>query len=174
MEKSSKAVKAKGDTATHSKSQRRNYKRELEQTILEMNSLKDQLLRKAAEFENYKKRTSRDFAEHLKNANAQLITDLLPIMDDFDRLFATDFSTMDKESLWKGSELIRQKFIDILKSHGLKTIDALDKEFDPEKHDALLLKEVENKDPNIVVEEYSKGYEINDRVLRHSKVIVSK
>lgn len=174
MKKDAKESKAKEAEAAKPKPKRRNYKKELEQASLTIDLLKDQLLRKAAEFDNYRKRTEKDFAEHLRNANAQLITDLLPVLDDHDRAIATDTKSEDYESLRKGNELVRQKFFDVLKSYGLQPIQALDQQFDPEKHEALMQMEVKGKKPNLVVEEYLKGYELNGRVLRHAKVFVSK
>jgi len=163
---------------TSTKPKRHNYKKELEKANRTVEQLRDQLLRKAAEFDNYRKRTEKEFADLLQNANAKLITDLLPVLDDQDRALSVDNKNEDYkalyESLYKGSELIRQKFFDVLKSYGLKPIEALNQEFDPEKHDAMMQMEVKGKKSNIVVEEYLKGYELNGKVLRHAQVIVSK
>lgn len=174
MKKDLKETKSIKKDNSKPKQKRRNYKKELEKAKRVVEELKDQLLRKAAEFDNYRKRTERDFNEHLRNANARLIKDLLPVLDDQNRSLTTDVKDNDYESLKKGNELIRQKFINVLKSYSLQPIQALDKEFDPEKHEALMQVEVKGKKPNIVIEEYLTGYELNGRVIRHTKVIVSK
>jgi len=165
----------KGSTNdTPPKPKKRNYKKELGEANQTIDTLKDQLLRKVAEFDNYRKRTERDFAELLQNANAKLITDLLPVLDDYDRSLAADVNNDSYESLHKGFELIYKKLFDVLKSYGLRPIKALNEEFDPEKHEALLQIEAKGKKSHIVVEEYLKGYELNGRVIRHTKVVVSK
>jgi len=174
MKKDEKGSKGNESVTTPLKPKRRNYKKELGEANYTIDSIKDQLLRKVAEFDNYRKRTEKDFAELFKNANAKLITDLLPVLDDYDRSLAADVKNDNYESLHEGFELIYKKLFNVLKSYGLRPIEALDKEFDPEKHEALMQTEVKGKKSHIVVEEYLKGYELNGRVIRHAKVVVSK
>ena len=153
---------------------KRNYKKEFEELEKEYQALKDQLLRLAAEFDNYRKRVERDMNGLVRSANAELVTSLLPIMDDLDRFIAAANADQEAPPLLEGIKLIQRNFLKILQDQGLKYIESIGQPFDPEKHDALLQMPVEDKEPNLVVEEHVKGYEFKDRVIRHAKVIVSK
>src|SRR5207247_1776981 len=140
---------------------------ELESSLVQY---KDQLLRKAAEFENYKKRTESDYASLVRYANEDLILKLLPVVDDFERsLKARKASGNDggeNESVFlQGLELIFNKFRKILDSQGLKHFEVLGKPFDPHLHDALM--QVPRKDvpPHTVIEEIEKGFMLHDKVI---------
>jgi molecular chaperone GrpE len=136
--------------------------------------LKDQLLRKAAEFDNYKKRTEREFMDRVQNANERLISELLQVLDDFDRSLNHAEESNNSESLIQGLELIYKKMFAILEKEGLKPINAVGEEFDPEKHDALMQIESKDKKSGTIIDEHLKGYVLNDKVIRHSQVIVAK
>ena len=140
----------------------------------QINLLRDQLLRKAAEFENYKRRTEADLTNVYRFANEGLIHELLPVLDDFERMMKTDSDKLDAQTLKKGMDLVFGKFKAILEKNGLKEIDAAGKPFDVALHDALLQKEDDTVDADTVTEEVEKGYWLKDKVLRHSKVIVSR
>lgn len=152
---------------------------EFENTI---SQLKDQLLRKAAEFDNYKKRTENEFASMVKFASEDLIAALLPVLDDFHRSIkvsqssAANGNTQDQngsEAIRRGMELIYNKFMKILEGQGVKTFDSVGKTFDPFYHDALLQVPKSDVPPHTIIEEVEKGYMLNDKVIRHAKVIVS-
>ena len=132
------------------------------------------MLRKVAEFDNYKKRTERDFYDRVLNANDRLITNLLPVLDDFERSVAHAAEAADTDALVEGFELIYKKMYSILEKEGLKSFTAVGEEFDPDKHDALMQQESEDHDSGMIIDEHLKGYELNDRVIRHSQVIVAK
>ena len=136
--------------------------------------LNDQLLRKAAEFENYRKRTEREFLDRVQNANERLISDLLEVLDDFDRSLNHAEESDNSESLIQGLELIYKKMYAKLEKEGLKPIIAVGEEFDPEKHDALMQMESNDHPSGIIIDEHLKGYELNEKVIRHSQVIVAK
>ena len=136
-------------------------------------SYKDQLLRKAAEFDNYKKRTEADYINLVKNANEGLINSLIPILDDFTRSMKSGYDVKEHEPLFKGVGLIYNKFVKLLESHGLIPFDSVGKPFDVEYHDALLQLPRSDVPPHTVVEEIERGYKLFDRVIRHAKVIVS-
>ncbi len=140
---------------------------------LELEVLRDRLLRKAAEFENYKRRTESEISTLFKYQNEGLITDLLPVLDDFDRVLKAD-NNQDLETFKKGVELIYDKFKKVLERQGLKEIESTGKPFDVNLHDALLQVENDKTAPNTVMETAEKGYYIKDKVIRHAKVIVSK
>ena len=145
-----------------------------EEGINEASLLRDQLMRKAAEFENYKKRTENEISNYLKYANEELISELLPVLDDFDRVIASWDEKHDVKTFKKGVELIYDKFKKVLGKKGLKEMESTGKQFDVNLHDALM--QVENKKlkPNTVADTVEKGYYLKDKVLRHAKVLVSK
>ena len=135
---------------------------------------RDKLVRKAAEFENYKKRTSEEFLRLIETATENMITKLLPIIDDINR-FQTNFKPeMKSEDLKKGVDLIFDKFMTILKSSGLEEIEVIGKEFNPELHEALLQVEDPKVKSDHIVDQHEKGYTLRNKVIRHSKVIVAK
>ena len=138
-----------------------------------VDSAKDKLLRKAAEFENYKRRVENDFANLVKNANEGLISALLPILNDFLRSLAQGKEEKGSEGFYRGVELIYTKLLRLLEQQGLVPFDSLGKQFDVEYHDALLQVPRSDVPPHTVVEEVERGYKLNDKVLRHAKVIVS-
>ncbi|MBI5472677.1 MAG: nucleotide exchange factor GrpE [Ignavibacteriae bacterium] len=134
---------------------------------------KDQLLRKAAEFENYKRRSETDFANLVRNANEGLILALLPILNDFIRSLKAGAENKEYDSFYKGVELISTKLTKILEVQGLTPFESVGQPFNVEYHDALLQMPRTDVPPHTVIEEVERGYKLNDKVLRHAKVIVS-
>lgn len=157
---------------------------ELERNLAQ---LKDQLLRKAAEFENYKKRTESELVATIRFASEDLLAKLLPVLDDFERSFkalgpaandtgaaqAAGDADREQDAFVRGIRLIHGKFRKTLEQVGLRAFDSAGKPFDPGLHDALL--QVPRKDlpHHTVVEEIEKGYMLHERVIRHARVIVS-
>lgn len=135
--------------------------------------LRDRLLRKAAEFENYKKRTDNELSSFFKYANESLILELLPVLDDFDRLFNAFNEKHDIDTFKKGVELTYEKLTGILKKQGLKEMETNGKKFDFNLHDALLQVADNSHEPDTILETAEKGYFLKDKVLRHAKVVVS-
>lgn len=158
----------------HKASEKDALKKKLEELESENKDLNERLLRKAAEFDNYKKRTENEFAQVMANANAGLIADLLPVLDDFERFLGSGHESEDIKGLVSGVELIYKNLVKVLEKRGVEPLYAVGQEFDPEKHEALMQVESEEYPSNTVVEEHLKGYVMNDRVLRHSQVLVSK
>lgn len=134
----------------------------------------DKFLRLAADYDNYKKRSAREFGELIQNANEALIGQLIPIVDNFERALDAATSSEDLTSFHRGIEMIYQQLRKILEQQGVKEIAALNEPFDPNVHEALMVIEKEDMPPEMVVEEIEKGYMLNDKVLRPSKVAVSK
>ncbi|HMQ69365.1 MAG TPA: nucleotide exchange factor GrpE [Ignavibacteria bacterium] len=141
----------------------------------EIARLKDTLLRKMAEFENYKRRTDSEISNYIKYASESLIKDLIPVYDDLGRSIDSinKGETKDFETLKTGIVLIYDKFKSVLEKEGLKEIDSLGKEFDVDLSSALM--QVPSKDvkPNTVLEVIEKGYKLKDKVVKHEKVLVS-
>lgn len=141
-------------------------------------SLKDQLLRKAAEFDNYKKRIENDIYNITRFANDNLIEKLLVVLDDFERFLqhAQEENTNSlNDPFFQGIELIYNKMLKILEQQGLTKMNTTGHPFDVNIHDALMV--MPNTDsktlPNIVIKEVESGYVLHDKVIRHAKVIVS-
>ena len=136
----------------------------------EIKSLKDKYLRLVAEFENYKKRTTKEKSDFAKYAKENLINAILPIIDDFERAEKTD------EKDIKGYILIGQKMINILSKQNLKKIELKKLEkFDLEKHEAISSISVkEKKKKGKIIEELESGYILEDKIIRYPKVIIGK
>jgi molecular chaperone GrpE len=140
----------------------------------EITDLKDKLLRRAAEFENYKRRTENDQLNLLKYSAESFIIKFLPVVDDFERSIDHMDSAKDIESIKKGLILIYNKLMKILSEQGVEKIEAVGKPFNVEYHEALLQRKAEDVEPHTVLDEIEKGYMYKDKVIRHSKVIVSE
>lgn len=134
----------------------------------------DKLLRLQAEFDNTKKRLDKEKQEFVKFAEASLILELIPIMEDFERALESANKKDDIESLKKGIEIIVKHFKNLLAKRGLGEIESVGKPFDPTLHEALLREEDDEHPENTITEEYQKGYSLGDKVLRHAKVKISQ
>lgn len=132
--------------------------------------LTETLQRLQAEFENYKKRIEKEKIEFIIYAKQDLIIKLLPILDSLEIALK---NTSDKDKFIKGVELIFSQLYQTLQQEGLKPIKALGEKFDPYKHEVLMNKESDKED-DIILEELQKGYMLNNKVIRHTKVKVSK
>ncbi|MGA9116303.1 MAG: nucleotide exchange factor GrpE [Bacteroidota bacterium] len=134
---------------------------------------RDQFLRKAAEFENYKRRTEAEFAAAIRTAHEGLLRALLPVVDDLGRSLKAGAEGGDPRGFFQGIQLIQAKLMKILEGHGLVPYASEGKPFDVEYHDALLQIPRPDLPPHTVIEEVEPGYMLSERVLRHAKVIVS-
>ena len=144
---------------------------ELEQ---ENSELKDQFLRKSADFENFRKRMNREKEEAIAFANRELLEDLLPIIDDFERAIKSAEESKDFDAFLEGVALIEKQFTSMLeRKWGLTRFDSEGEEFDPQRHEAVTSEEGEPGSSPTVVEDYQKGYLLRDRVLRSAKVKVA-
>lgn len=148
-----------------------NLKRQLEEVTREKDDLYDRLLRKLADFNNYRKRVEREKEETIKFASAKIIKDLLPIIDNFEKALSS--SNNRDNNFYKGIELIYKQLIDILIRNGVQGIKAEGEQFDPAYHEAIGTEEIEDKENNIILEEYQKGYLLHNKLLRPSLVKVN-
>jgi len=139
----------------------------------QVNQYKDMLLRKAAEFDNFKRRIENETVNIIRFATESLIDDLLPVLDDFERSLKHSKGSKDVDALLKGIELIYQKLAKVLEGRGVKAFETIGKEFSVDFHDALMQVTRNDVPPHTVIEEVEKGYMLNDKVIRHAKVIVS-
>ena len=144
----------------------------LEELRREKDSLQDRLLRTAAEFDNYRKRVERerrDLADYMK---ADILAEILPIVDNFERALQAPSSDID--SLRKGVELIHKQMLEILRKRGVRPIEALGADFDPHFHMAVAHDPAEGRREGEVIEEFRRGYMLGDRLLRPAMVKVAK
>lgn len=141
---------------------------ELEEQKKAFAELNDQLLRLAADFENFRRRTARESESVASLANERFAVDLLEVVDDFDRALKSDDA-----HLREGLVQIRQLFSTQLQRHGITPIDSLKKPFNPQEHEAIA--HVPSDEPEgIVIDDVSRGYKMNEKIIRHAKVAVSK
>ncbi len=142
----------------------------------EEQSFKEKFYYLAAEHENFKKRYEREKVSILKFGLEGVLKDLVDVVDNFERTVAALKNEQDEKvkNIVTGIQMVRGQFLDVLKKQGLTQIDALDKDFDPNFHEALTSIEANGKKSNVVVDEFQKGYILNGRLLRASKVVVSK
>ena len=135
----------------------------------------DKYLRTYADFENYRKRTQRELADFRKYANEQLASELLPVVDHLElALGHASEAGNNIEGIVQGVELVLKQFIDVLAKFGVTPFAAEGEPFDPAKHDAVMQTATEDVPENTVVQVIQKGYEYQDKVLRHAKVGVAK
>jgi molecular chaperone GrpE len=133
----------------------------------------ERYLRLAAEFDNYRKRTSREFGEVIKMANVRLLKELIEVKDNFERALDGQTAAGDIEAYRKGFELIYNQLAGLLEKERVTPIETVGKPFDPNCHEAMMQQESDEYDEGIVCGELQKGYRLDDRILRYARVIVS-
>ena len=137
--------------------------------------LQDKYVRLSAEFDNYRKRTLKERADLLKSAGKETILKILPVLDDFDRAMHSTLEAKDIEAVKKGIELIYNKFHDTMKQLGLKEIEARNTSFDTDLHEAITkIPAPEDELRGKVVDVIEKGYYLNEKVIRYSKVVIGE
>lgn len=146
----------------------------IEQFRNENVELKDQFLRKSADFDNFRKRMIREKEEFAAYANRELLLDIVGIVDDFERAIKSADESQDFTAFHDGIGLIEKQFTTMLeRKWKLKRFDSAGEVFDPQKHEAMLTEERSEHDESVVLEDFQKGYMLHDRVLRPAKVKVS-
>lgn len=149
--------------------EKEDLQKHLQEKDKKIEELTDTLKRLQAEFENYKKRVEKEKAEFVKFAHADVVAEMLPVLDSFEIALK---NTSDKEKFVEGIKIIFAQFHSILEAEGLKPIKAAGEKFDPYRHE-VLMKEESDKPEGTILEEFQKGYMLNDKVLRFSKVKIS-
>lgn len=169
--------KNEGEQETAETQEEQDKEKTIEQQLQEANEkiaeLKDQYLRKAAEFENYRKRTLKEKSELILNGAESTVKAILPILDDFERALADN--TDDCQAIKEGQQLIFNKFVKALKSLGVEKIETQDKDFDVDYHEAIAMVPGMGDDKKgKVIDCVQTGYKLNDKVIRHAKVAVGQ
>lgn len=134
---------------------------------------KDQYLRKAADFENYRKRMNKEKQDAIDFANQSLLLDLIPVIDDFERAIKSSESARNYDTLHEGIALIEKRMVSQLESKwGLVRFESAGKPFDPNRHEAIMMDKSADVAEAVVAEDFVRGYELKDRVIRSAKVKV--
>lgn len=152
----------------------KDFQEEIDSLKKQLADEKDRYLRLAAEFDNFRKRAIREQEEFRKYANEKLILDLIDVWESLERGIENSKNTDNKDKLITGMELVYKQFRDVLEKNGLVPIKSVGEKFDPYKHEAMMQTETDGCEDDIVLEEFVRGYMLNNRVIRYSKVRVSK
>jgi molecular chaperone GrpE len=134
---------------------------------------KDQWLRAAADYKNFKRRADTERGELIRSASSAVLLKLLPVIDDFERSIANIPAEVAATPWWGGTQLIAQKLRTILESEGVKPIEALGQDFDPNLHEAVIYEDAEGQEGKVIAE-LQRGYKLHERVLRPTMVKVGK
>ncbi|MFA5524553.1 MAG: nucleotide exchange factor GrpE [Tissierellales bacterium] len=147
-----------------------NYKAK----VGEYEDLSNRYLRLQADFNNFRKRMEKEKESLYQYATQEIITSLLPVMDNFDRALKVDSRETAVENLYQGVEMIYKQLLESLKANGLEEINSVGEKFDPNYHHAVSQEEKGDYEENVVTEVFLKGYKVKDKVIRPSMVKVSK
>ena len=147
---------------------------QIDQLTQERSTLLDQLLRRQAEFENYRRRVDRERAETYARSRAEVVLELLPVIDNFERALASlEHSGNDAKNLRQGIELIHRQLNDALAKFGLEPVESVGQAFDPNLHEAVSAEPSSEHEENTVIAEFERGYRLGEKLLRPAKVKVA-
>lgn len=147
---------------------------EIESLKQEISDLKDQYLRKQADMDNFRKRLLREKEDGIAYANKQLLEDLITIIDNFERAIQSSESAKDFESFHDGIVMIEKEFVGMLeRKWHLTRFESVGEEFDPMKHEAMMMEDSSEHDVQVVLQDFQKGYMLKDQVIRAAKVKVA-
>ena len=143
-------------------------------TEVEYQELNDKFIRLFSEFDNYKKRTQKEKIELIETASGKVISDILPVIDDYDRAIKANETLEDITALKEGFELIYQKLLQILQKYHVEAIGAIGEDFDTDLHEAIAHVPCQDeKEKGKVMDVTQKGYKIKDKIIRYAKVVVN-
>ncbi|MFT6204871.1 MAG: molecular chaperone GrpE [Spirosomataceae bacterium] len=145
-----------------------------EKLKLELGEMKDKYIRMYSEFENFRRRTSKEKVELIQNASQNVLRELIPVVDDFERAQASFQTATDIQPIKEGISLVFDKLNNTMTRQGLKPMDAQGKVFDVELHECITQIDAEESMIGKVVDVIEKGYTLNDKVIRYAKVVVGK
>ena len=156
-------------------SEEEKLQKQLEEAQQTIEDQKDKYLRLSAEFDNYRKRTLKEKAELIKNGGEKAISAILPILDDLERALANMQKLDDIQAMYDGIDLIHQKFLKTLSQEGLQKMEPVGEAFDTDFHEAIaLVPALEEAQKGKVLDCVQTGYKLNDKVIRHAKVVVAQ
>jgi molecular chaperone GrpE len=141
----------------------------------QVNAEKDKYVRLYAEFENFRRRTAKERIELISSATGDLMKEIIPVLDDFDRAIGSNQEATDLEAVKAGFELLHNKLYRLLENKGLKPMDSKGKDFDPEVHEAIAqIPAPSEEEKGKIIDVVEKGYQLNEKILRHPKVVVGQ
>ena len=147
----------------------------LKEQAVELDDYKDKYLRLAAEFDNYRKRTLKEKAELILNGGEKSINSILPVLDDLERALVNMEKADDVKAIKEGVGLIHSKFVQVLKQNGVQEIETLGKELNTDFHEAIAVVPVQDeKQKGKIIDCTQKGYTLNEKVIRHAKVVIGQ
>ncbi len=165
-------------TSSNTKDSQEDKKEEVDQLTelqTKYDTLNDKYLRLYSEFENFRRRTAKEKLDLMKNAGADMVAEILPVIDDFDRAINSNEKGTDEEALKEGFKLIHHKLLHLLEGKGLKPMNSINQPFDTEYHEAITNIPAPSEDmKGKVIDVAEKGYFFNDKVLRYAKVVVGQ
>jgi molecular chaperone GrpE len=166
--------KSKKSSRSILKSKEKKLAEEIEVLNQKNEELKDKFLRLVAEYDNFRKRTAKEKIDLREAVKSSVIMDFIPVVDDMDRAMQHLGDVKDIQSTVDGIKLIHQKFTDFLKNQEVQEIDAIDKDFDVDLHEAITKFPVDEDKKGKVIDVVQKGYKLNDKVIRFAKVVVGE
>ena len=179
--KASEQAEAQAQNAQHAEegseelTPEQKLEKELEEAKKTIEEQKDKYLRLSAEFDNYRKRTMKEKAELIKNGGEKAISAILPILDDLERALQNMQKADNVQSMYEGLDLIFQKFHKVLSQEGLQKMDPVGETFDTDYHEAIALGPAPDEaQKGKVLDCVQTGYKLNDKVIRHAKVVVAQ
>jgi molecular chaperone GrpE len=149
-------------------------RRQLEVLQKEKDEIFGKLQRVGADYDNFQKRVPKQIADNIAYEKERIIKTFLPVLDNFEHTLQNSHSSENADALVKGIRIVYDQMLDILRGHGVEQIAALGESFDPAFHEAVMQREEPDQPEGAVLEEFQKGYTLNGRVIRPSKVIVNK
>lgn len=179
--KASEQAEAQAQNAQHAEegseelTSEQKLEKELEEAKKTIEEQKDKYLRLSAEFDNYRKRTMKEKAELIKNGGEKAISAILPILDDLERALQNMQKADDVKAMYEGIDLISQKFHKVLAQEGLQKMEPVGETFDTDYHEAIaLVPAPDEAQKGKVLDCVQTGYKMNDKVIRHAKVVVAQ
>ena len=149
-------------------------RQDLESVRKAKDEVSDRLQRVYADYANFQKRAPKNIADSVAYEKERFIRSFLPILDNFDRTLREARTAQNAEAVIKGVQIIHDQMLAILKSHGVEPMETVNEKFDPERHEAMLRRSEPDREDDVVLEEFQKGYTLGDRVLRPSRVAINK
>jgi molecular chaperone GrpE len=134
----------------------------------------EQYQRVSADYANFQRRVPKQVSDSIAYEKENIIRSVLPILDNFEHTLEKSHSAESIDAIIQGVKIIYDQMVDMLKSHGVEQVSALDEKFDPSMHEAMMRRSEPEREDNTVLEEFRKGYKLNDRIIRPSKVVVNK
>lgn len=181
QEKASEQTESQAQNAQHTEegseelTSEQKLEKELEEAKKIIEEQKDKYLRLSAEFDNYRKRTMKEKAELIKNGGEKAISAILPILDDLERALQNMQKADDVKAMYEGIDLISQKFHKVLSQEGLQKMEPVGETFDTDYHEAIaLVPAPDEAQKGKVLDCVQTGYKLNDKVIRHAKVVVAQ